>query len=301
MTSGASVVMVNYRSVSQLADCLTSLASEPIARIVVVNNELCDRKQLDELLSVRSNVSVLHQSANVGFAAAVNQGVAALTMEAEDCVWVLNPDTRVRPGATRLLLSALNEGRADIVSPTLTTGAPGETSLWFSSGSIDYQRGRSIHSTVSSLEGSGGDLVRCSFLTGTALMMRSATWDRLGGLREDLFLYWEDADLCVRAARIGMRIAVVTESQVWHAVSASSKASSPKGRSAAVHYYMQRNRILALHGAVSMRRLLGWPGALECMRLAGRAFFDGGDRVSKLTASLEGLRDGIKGVRGPRP
>ncbi len=46
--------------------------------------------------------------------------------------------------------------------------------------------------------------------------------ERVGKLDERFFIYGEDADLCLRASRVGYELMYVPSSKIWHKVSASS-------------------------------------------------------------------------------
>ena len=52
-------------------------------------------------------------------------------------------------------------------------------------------------------------------------------WEELGGLREDLFMYYEDTDLSWRIRESGRRVEFVAGAVVRHEHAASSGADSP--------------------------------------------------------------------------
>jgi N-acetylglucosaminyl-diphospho-decaprenol L-rhamnosyltransferase len=63
---------------------------------------------------------------------------------------------------------------------------------------------------------------RVDWLAGASLMMRTAVLDRIGLFDETFFLYFEETDLCLRAARAGFPTDYVVESRVAHIGSAST-------------------------------------------------------------------------------
>lgn len=128
--------------------------------------------------------------------------------------------------------------------------------------------------------------------------MRGRTWRELDGFREDLFLYWEDADLSLRAAGQGKRLGLVGNAVIWHAEGGSGEDS---GHSVAFHYYMQRNRILVLRPVVGLRRLVAGSGSRTVLRGLVRALQEPSGRGRKFAYSLIGLYDGIRGRSGVRP
>ncbi len=65
-------------------------------------------------------------------------------------------------------------------------------------------------------------LVPVDVIIGACMLVRRDCWHRLGGFDERFFMYGEDADLCKRAARIGMRLGLVTDACYRHSVAASA-------------------------------------------------------------------------------
>ncbi|MGY1618329.1 glycosyltransferase family 2 protein [Geodermatophilus sp. SYSU D00691] len=292
------IAMVNYNSAAYVRDCLGSIQDD-VARIVVVDNASSpsDRTDLREFASADARVTVVASDVNLGFGAGVNLAVRHLKPEDDDVVVVLNPDTRVHPGALKKLAEALSSGDLDVVSPTIYTGSDDSPTVWFAGGHLDLRRGETVHVGLGRpfdpqlSRGSG------SFITGAAPAMCGRTWRSLGGFREDLFLYWEDADLSIRATAATKRLGVVPESIVWHAEGGSGGTT---GRSVAYYYYMQRNRILVLRPLVGLRRLLVGTGGLTVLRLAGRAMKEREGRWRKVVATMAGLLDGVRGRTGER-
>jgi GT2 family glycosyltransferase len=80
------------------------------------------------------------------------------------------------------------------------------------------------------------------------LLLDRAVWEDLSGFDEDYFLYWEDVDLCIRAAAMGSELVVeegATASHEEGGTQATPKASlvgNPKSRT--YYYYNTRNRLV---------------------------------------------------------
>ena len=64
--------------------------------------------------------------------------------------------------------------------------------------------------------------MRVDWISGACLMTRRDLFERLGGLDEAFFLYWEDADYCRRALDAGQQTIYVPTAVVHHSVGASS-------------------------------------------------------------------------------
>ena len=296
------VVIVNYRSVAYLTDCLTSLAQEPVTSILLFDNDSGDKERdaLTALASGHPQVKLILGNHNLGFGAGVNHAISRLGAEDDDLVWILNPDTIVFAGAAMALANYMSSERSMVVSPLILSGLQQEPVIWFAGGSISTRRGASSHWGYGESAASAPKVpIDCTFITGAAPMMAVRTWKLLGGYREDLFLYWEDADLSLRARELGVELWLVPDGRVWHRVGASSPTES--GLSALFYYYMQRNRLLVNSSHGSKFALLVGCGVGETTRLLAKAFMqERHHRWQKTCASLAGLRDGALGITGPR-
>jgi GT2 family glycosyltransferase len=55
-----------------------------------------------------------------------------------------------------------------------------------------------------------------TYLPGAFLLARRELLEKIGGFWDELFMYSEDVELCVRATSAGARIVVVPTARVWH-------------------------------------------------------------------------------------
>ncbi|MBL0887537.1 glycosyltransferase [Myceligenerans sp. I2] len=286
-----------------LRRCLAGLTSEKLSRIIVVDNAsgADEVRELEHLVAGDDRVTLLVNETNVGFGPAVNLAVRSADWGQEDHLWILNPDTVPDADAPDRLLEAMEAGDLDIVSPLITMGPPDDLRVWFAGGDADALSGSVSHALfgLPVKEVPEAAVLPARFITGAAPLMSHATWAALGGFREDLFLYWEDVDLSLRARGLGLRMACLPEARVWHLRGGSSGSSA--GRSADFYYYVQRNRILVCRPAAGLPRLLFGRGATEVLRLLAKpVLVEPADRVRKLYSSTRGLIDGIRGVNGRR-
>ncbi len=96
-------------------------------------------------------------------------------------------------------------------------------------------------------------------------MVRRATIENIGMLDANYFLYWEDTEWCIRAAKTGWKIIQVPDAKLWH--KGVTRHYQPKPY---VTYYITRNYlftltkhkaplfILALAFFQILRTLLSW-------------------------------------------
>lgn len=249
MPPSLGVVIVNYRTAALTVDCLRSLAPElsglDAARAIVVDNASGDGSAERIAAAIRADpvlsatVSIIAHHENRGFSAGNNVGIRALLASDTPPAWILllNPDTTVRPGALRKLLEcAARHPRAGIVGAQLETvdGAAQRSAFGFPSIWSEFERAAHVRvrEGVRSLlsRGSGAAAVaprarRVGWVSGASLLVRSAVLEDVGSLDEGFFLYYEEVDLCLRAARRGWETWSEPASRIVHLEAQSTQVS----------------------------------------------------------------------------
>ncbi|GGG29064.1 glycosyl transferase [Rhodococcoides trifolii] len=282
-------VVVNYNTTDDLRACVTALADSGVQSIDVLDNCSTDLAAVDTLRTMTRVPGVdfrAHFSdVNLGFGGGINRladGVGDV-----DYLWIVNPDVVVTPHSAKVLVSNMREGGFDLASPVIETGEPGMSEVWFAGGNLHVAQGLSEHI----LTPPASATQPATFLTGAALCVSMSAWRDLGGFRDEFFLYWEDADLVLRAAGLGYTAAVVSAVTVWHRVGASGEHG---GKSENYYYFMNRNRLI-LCGAGGRRLdvLLGH-GWRFTLRLLASALREQRGKRRKLFRSLRGIFDGLR-------
>lgn len=237
-TTGANglVVIVNYRTatlvVNGLRSLATELASHPGVRVVVVDNDSGDGSA--EAIAKAIDGEGWHAWArlqcaplNGGFAYGNNQAIRpALAKDAPPAwVWLLNPDTEVRPGALGALLDFLQtHPRAGIVGSgfDLADGSPWPHAFRFPSllgevaVALRFGPVTALLRRWSVLLTMGQSPERVDWLPGASMLVRREVFDAIGLMDEDYFLYYEETDFCLQAARAGWECWHVPSSRVMH-------------------------------------------------------------------------------------
>jgi len=106
------------------------------------------------------------------------------------------------------------------------------------------------------------------WLSGASLMMRQSMLDDIGGFDENIFLYFEETDLCLRAARAGYGNVFVHDSVVTHIGSVSTGMKTWKATPDYWYdsrwYYFAKNHGRAYAGLASVLHITG--GCLHFLR-----------------------------------
>ena len=154
-TSSMLVSIVNYRTGALVVDCLASLETEvagmPGLRIIVIDNASGDDSCARIEAAIASNgwsgwAKLVRAPRNGGFAYGNNLAIeeAARGLEAPELTWLLNPDTRVVPGAAAALASFMQcHPKAGIAGSGLLTaeGIPWPYAFRFPTILAEMERG----------------------------------------------------------------------------------------------------------------------------------------------------------------
>jgi GT2 family glycosyltransferase len=221
--ANVAIVIPSWNSAALLPALLDSLAAsvEEVEVLVVDNGS---RDGTLELLRERG-VGHVALPTNVGFAAAMNRGVAATSAP---FVLGLNADTVVVPGAIGTLASALaaDPGLGGVQPRILQmvgdTVGDADTARLYSAGMALTGDGRAYETGAGEPQSERWVRRREIFgVCGAACLLRRELFTELGGYDESYVSFYEDVDLNVRARIAGRRFAYVPEAIVWHAGNAS--------------------------------------------------------------------------------
>ncbi len=193
--------------------------------VVLVDNGSPDGSG-DRLKSAFPDVCFIQTGRNLGYTGGNNRGIEAALRIDPRYVLVLNNDTVVDPGCVSCLV--------DAAESLPCVGAVGAKILeyqrpdriWFAGGSLSRVRMIGKHQQAGELDGKAGvaQTREVSFLTGCCLLLPRGVLHEVGSFKEELFMYVEDVELCLRLVAAGYRLYYQPRARLWH-------RSSPPGES----------------------------------------------------------------------
>jgi len=233
------VVTVTWQSAAVIVDFLASCPAG-LSVVVVDNHSSDDTAALAE--AARPGVTVIRNTANLGFGAAANQGLDASRTE---YTLLANPDSRITPEALAALVAAAEAfpGHA-LIAPLLLDEAGRPVRSWNAS---QHRRRRLARDRGGEPWPEGPVCVE--FASGACLLFRGADAPRFD---DGFFLFYEDDDLCLRAGGALLEPAA----RVAHAGGRSSAPALGVTWRKARCMAWSRLRFTALHGggAAAARR-----------------------------------------------
>jgi GT2 family glycosyltransferase len=289
------VIILNWRHAEDTLACLASLndSTYPRLKILVVDNGSQDGS-VERIRSVCPDISILALTENLGYAGGNNAGLALALQGEAEWFYLLNDDITLDADCISVLMEAVQAGeRVGIAGPTVYHAS--EMNLIQSAGGGLDGRWRTHHLQQNQLDTGGETTPRpVEWINGCAILVSRQVIEQIGLLDERFFMYYEEADWCLRAGEAGWKIWHVPKARVWH------KGVQPDYRPGPyITYYMARNRLkfLSKHSAPLSAWLAAW---MDTARAVGgwTVHPDRDQAIEHRRAMIRGVVDYLRGRSG---
>lgn len=293
MTYRIAVSIINYRTLDLTLACVRTVLDdigELSAHVVVVDNASSDgsaEKIADWIAEQPDNtpVSLVTSPLNTGFSGGHNLGVGAVEA---DHYLILNSDAVLHPGFLRAILDVAEANpKAGMIAPQIETetGEIQVSQFRFHSPQSELIRAagfgpitRLLSHHVVAID-SPAELAQVEWASFACISLRADMIQQIGPMDEGYFLYFEDAEYCLRARRAGWQIALAPDAVAVHFRGGSGpvKAYAKAFKQMPKYYYSSRTRFLyQAHGrsgllAANLAWLLGRSVAGLRRAVGGRA------------------------------
>lgn len=240
MTVGLSIIIVSYNTRELTLDCLRSVYAHPPAvpfEVILLDNASSDGSAA-AIAADFPQVKLIASQENTGFAGGNN--IAAKQANGQR-ILLLNPDTLVLEDSLNALWSFAERSPDYRIWGGRTLfgdGSLNPTSCWRSI-SIWSLFCRAVgltallpRSEIFNPEAYGGwqrDTERpVDIVTGCFLLIDRTLWEALNGFDPLFFMYAEEADLCLRARKMGARPTITPAAQIIHFGGKSETSAAEK-------------------------------------------------------------------------
>ncbi|MEO9576788.1 MAG: glycosyltransferase family 2 protein [Tateyamaria sp.] len=258
MTHQLVVSIINYRTADMTLDCVRSVLEdigELDVQVVIVDNcsEDGSEQKLTDWIAAqpdRTPVHLVSSNTNSGFSGGHNQGMAA--MPATHYL-LLNSDARVLPGClSALLTEARTNPDAGLYAPQIEheDGTIQGSCFRFHTPFSEFIRGANSGPVTKVLKrwnvplGTDPDPRQIGWASFACIMLDERMVRDIGPMDEGYFLYFEDAEYCLRAHRAGWRVQHCPNARMIHFRGGSAPVKSlAKARARLpAYYYSSRTR-----------------------------------------------------------
>lgn len=238
-------VIVNYHTADLVIRSMHALAGEIQSLngclcVTIVENNSRDGSFEKIFAAIEKSAwsdhfHIIRSPQNRGFASGNNLAIKdAWQTVAPDFIWLLNPDTIIRPGAAVELLMFLENNRRAAICGSRLEDADGTPQIstfkfpHFANEFIDLLSLGPVSKIFRNYITPQPVQTTChktQWVAGASVMIRREVFERIGLMDEHYFLYFEEVDFFFKAARYGYDCWYVPTSRVIHLVGASTGIS----------------------------------------------------------------------------
>jgi len=234
------IIILNWNQEKLTAQCLESLKGIDYDNysVIVVDNGSTDASEA-RIKEKFPGIKLIKNKENTGFAEGNNIGARYGLDKGADYIFLLNNDTKVEPDIIkRLVETAESEQKI---------GITGAINYYYDQPDKIYSAGGYFNWWTSKLTRLDGGVIKklgwevlkkIHFVPGSSILIKRAVFEKIGFLDPRFFIYYEEADLCVRAKKAGYRVVSVKRAKILHKVAVIFKRYSP------VEYYLYTRNLL---------------------------------------------------------
>jgi GT2 family glycosyltransferase len=293
--NAVAAVVVTYHPETTVTRTLEAALAQARWLVVVDNGSPPDRLAAVEGVVQASGgqAEIVRNTANMGIAAAQNQGIARARALGARHVLLLDQDSVPQPGMVAALLDALRSGeRVGMAVPVTADDGQRKPTQFLTSPDGHRAAAQAPEQPV---------LRHVLYAIASGSLIPMAVLDTVGPMREDFFIDFVDVEFGLRLRRAGWDIVAARDSRLAHRLGAYEERrlfgrTIPVTHHSAQRRYTQyRNRVrtLRLHGRAMPAFLRAeLPAiAVDLLRLV---LFERG-RPAKIAATLRGALAGLFG------
>lgn len=215
------LITLNYNGAQSTIKLLESLQNQTDSdfSVIVADNDSSDIQQLRDY-SAGKPIQIIENGANLGFAGGNNTALHQAFKNGANWALLINNDTWVESGFMARLKASLS-AKEGIVGLPLNEG---DRTAY--AGKIEWLESTlQHHENIVREHESGGHIY---YPIGGGLAISKQAYEKLGGLDENYFLYFEDADYAERTREAGVAVEFISEPIIHHSVSSTTgKLGSP--------------------------------------------------------------------------
>ena len=245
MPQRVTAITVTHNGGLVIGALLDSLPSD-IPLLVVDNASIDDTLEIVSMK--RPDASVLRNSIGLGYGSAANQGLKNVTTE---FALLVNPDSLLNEDAIASLIEAADEfPDAAMLGPKHQT-VNGQTEL---SHDVDLWKRKRYGKRCGEPIPKGP--ICADFLSGAVVLVRISAIRSIGFYDPEIFLYFEDDDICIRLRQAGYSLVLVPKSVVVHLNSGSVRPSRSYYWEKFWHFAWSRIYIEGKYHGITARTIL---------------------------------------------
>lgn len=198
-----------------------------------------------------SYVTYIHDK-NGGYAYGINQGIKKAVLEGYRLFCPMNCDVTVKEDFVEKVKLGIANNPSTILGGKIYyypgfeyhkdryTKADLGKVFWYAGGITDWKNVYTTHRGVDEVDKCQYDTsIKTTFITGCLMAYDKSVIEKIGYWDESYFLFYEDADFCARAMKVGMPLIYDPSIVIWH----KSGQSTSGAASSFQQNYLEKNRL----------------------------------------------------------
>jgi hypothetical protein len=215
------VIVPNLNGMGSLEKCIDSVLAQSRKNILIVIENGSTDNSLAFLKKNSSNIEIIENAKNLGFAGGVNQGIKkAIDIDAEFIALFNNDAVANKDWLENLVKVMVAHGDVGVVAPKILSSSKKQLDSagdMYTSWGLPYPKGRKEY------DGSQYDKPENIFsASGGASLYRVSMLKEIGLFDNDFFAYYEDVDISFRAQLAGWKILYEPSAVAYHEIGATS-------------------------------------------------------------------------------
>ena len=201
-------------------DSVFEFGTETLGKVIIVDNDSSDNTlNVAEAFGHQEHISCIKNRQNIGFSKANNQGIQECTSK---YIVILNPDTKMLNNALYQLVNIMEQNpEIGILGPQLVSST-GKTLFGFGLKPttfrimLEFMFGRYVRYFIYKTFKNDKNIFEIDWVSAACFICRKSLVDNIGGFDENIFMYSEDVDLCLRAQKMDFKISLDPRIKVVH-------------------------------------------------------------------------------------
>lgn len=281
------VIIINYQTSHLIQKLIDSINESNIdVSILVVDNATTEESYNELLAIIDKRLEIIRSKKNLGFAGGINYALKYIIENNPkfDYFFLLNPDAFSTDNLISDLTQVLDSNKdAAAISPQILhlNGSP-----WYTGGMIRFTQGQIFNQTIDETK-CQNEFFFVDVFCGCAVLLDFKKVIEAGMFNDDLFMYFDEADLSIRLKQNGHKILYSPCHKILHDVSYTTRKISHLKT-----YYMTRNKFIVFNKDMSLYNKLYFLLHEFLYHLKNR-------RLKNAYYHIKGYYDFLKGKSGP--
>ncbi len=279
------VMIINYKTSHLIRKLIDSIQENIDVEILIIDNASTMETYAGLEAINDERLHLLKSEKNLGFTGGINFGLKYVIekMPHVKYFFLFNPDALSIPHLIENLYRIIqSEKNVAAVSPRIlyTDGNP-----WYSGATLSISKGRVYNNPVN-VKKDIGEYYDVDVFSGCAVLFDLKKVIEAGMFNEDLFMYYDEADLSIKLKEKGYRILYTPALVIFHDVSYTTKNITHLKT-----YYMTRNKFIVFNKKMRLHSKVYF-------LIYEFAFHIKNRRIKNAIYHLRGFYDFLKGKKG---